>query len=303
MSMPIIRKPNPLPSELDYVPESSEPYRVKASDSWWTLAELPQVKTAGLSALDLCYFNFKTRHPAEINWYLREKVGCRTSTKDGKNYKFSMGDAPGIVYIPAIGMMPPADEYPRPNVSDRTNAWLGVGGKAGTQFIVVGIETLTGYVASLDDVGKGMAIAASINRLGPGIGVSGGVCIIYITGVKDPGDLRGFQQGDWDFNLSLGGNWGKMAKGAKPLSRLKPLIDKVMKLGAKTPGGLKQLLKAHPDKWIELIKTARTMKDFLGIDPDGEPNILIVDVPLGGGVEASVFFGVANFEALWDFTE
>jgi hypothetical protein len=133
-----------------------------------------------------------------------------------------------------------------------------VWGEGGTQFVVVGIETLTGYGVSLDDVGKGMAIGASINRLGPGFGASGGICIIYITGVKSPGELSGYQQGDWDFNLSLGGNWGKMAKGAGPLKKVKPLIDCLVKLGAKTPGGLKQLLKAHPDKWVELIKQTGT---------------------------------------------
>ena len=301
--MPIMREPTPLPSPLDYVPEQSTPYRVTSSDSWWVLAELPQVKAAGLSALDLCYFNFKTRTPSEINWYLRHKVGCQKTTQDGKNYKFTSSDQPGIVYLPAVGVVPPVDEYPRPQPLDRSNAWIGIGGKAGTQFVVVGIETLTGYVVSLDEVGKGMAIAASINRLGPGFGASGGVCIIYITGVKGPGDLKGFQSGGWDFNLSLGGNWGKIAKGAGPLKRLKPLIDALLKLGAKTPGGLKQLLKAHPDKWVELIKQTRTLKDALGIDPNGEANVLVVDLPIGGGIEASVYFGVANFEALWDFTE
>ena len=114
----------------------------------------------------------------------------------------------------------------------------------------------------------------------------------------------GHQQGDWDFNLSLGPNWGKAVKGAKSIGKFKPLVDMIMKLGAKTPGGLKQLLKAHPDKWIELIKQARTMKDTLGIDPNGPPNVLMIDVPYaGGGTEASVFFGLANFEAVWDNTD
>src|SRR5690606_38097764 len=70
-------KPTHLPTGLDYAPADGETYKVKASDSWWTLAELPQVKAAGLSPLDHCYYNFKTRRPNEINWYLREKVGCR----------------------------------------------------------------------------------------------------------------------------------------------------------------------------------------------------------------------------------
>jgi hypothetical protein len=129
--MPITHEPNPLPSPLDYVPAQSTTYQVKSTDSWWTLAELPQVRGVGLSALDLCYFNFKTRKPSEINWYLRNKVGCQTATHDGKNYKFSAADRPGIVYLPGVGLNPPANEYPQPKRSDRTNAWIGFGGKAG----------------------------------------------------------------------------------------------------------------------------------------------------------------------------
>ncbi len=223
--------------------------------------------------------------------------------QSGKNYIFSQGDQPGIVYLPVTGSTLPVNEYPQPSPSDRTNAWIGLAGKAGTQFIVVGIETVAGYVVSLDHVGKGMAIAASINRVGPGFGASGGVCIVYITGVKDPAALNGFQQGGGDFNLSLGGNWGKMAKSAKSVERLKPLINALKRLNATTPGGLKQMLKAHPDKWVELIKTARTFKETIGIDPNGEPNVLMVDLPAGAGVEASLFYGLANFEAVWDFTE
>jgi hypothetical protein len=225
------------------------------------------------------------------------------ATRDGKNYRFSAADQPGIVYLPAETTTLPVDEYPRPSPSDRTNAWLGLAGKAGTQFVVVGIETVAGAVASLDDVGKWMAIGASINRLGPGVGATGGVCIVYITGVKGPADLKGHQQGDWDFNVSLGGNWGKMAKSAKAAERLQPLINALKRLGASTPGGLKSALKAHPDKWVELIKTARTVKDYVGIDPNGPPNVLMIDLPLGGGVELSGFYGLANIEAMWDFSE
>jgi hypothetical protein len=302
--MPIVREPKPLPSELNFVPGESAPYRVATGDGWYALAERPDVKSSGMTANDLCYFNFKTRSPSEINWYLYHKVGCRMSTRDGKNYMFSAADQPGIIYLPKPGAPPPVNEIPPKKLDDRTNAWVGIGGKAGTQFVVVGIETLTGYVASLDDLGKGMAIGASINRLGPGFGVTGGLCCIYITGVSSPGQLKGHQQGDWDFNVSLGGNWGKMAKTGGNVKKFEPLINAVKKVGASTPDGFKTILKAHPDKWVELIKTARSLKDYLGIDPNGEPNVFILDVPYAGlGIEASVFFGVANIEAMWDFSD
>jgi hypothetical protein len=157
---------------------------------------------------------------------------------------------------------------------------------------------------SLDDYSKGMAIGASINRVGPGVGVTGGACFIYITGVTSPSQLNGLQQGDWDFNLALAGNWGKVAQYAAKSKKLKPLFDLAIAAGAKTPGALKALLKAHPDKWVEFIKAGKTVKDYLGIDPKGDPNVLVFDIPMaGGGIEASAFYGLSNYNALWDFTE
>jgi len=90
----------PTSPDLQYVPTDSTPYKVSARDSWWTLAERPEVKAAKLSAFDLCVYNFRTRNAAEINWYLRNKVGCTQATVDKKNYKFSEDAAPGIVYLP-----------------------------------------------------------------------------------------------------------------------------------------------------------------------------------------------------------
>lgn len=90
----------PSSPDLQYVPPNSAPYKVSARDNWWSLADRPEVKAAKLSALDLCVFNFRTRNPAEINWYLRNKVGCTTATADRKNYKFSDDASPGIVYLP-----------------------------------------------------------------------------------------------------------------------------------------------------------------------------------------------------------
>jgi hypothetical protein len=303
VTMPCVKKPVPLPSELDYVPENSAPYQVTSKDNWWTLADRPEVVSAGMSANDLCYFNFKTRNPAEINWYLYHKVGCRKVTGDGKNYMFDKSDDKGIVYLPKIGPPPPVNELDKHEDAQRTNTWFGLAVKAGTQFVVVGIETLGGYVASLDDFGKGMAVGASINRVGPGWGVGAGVSFIFISGVSRPADLKNYQEGSWDFNVSLGENWGKAATATAKLKKFGPLIDFIKSTGARTPQALKSLLKADPDKWAELIKAGRSVHDFLGIDPRGEPSVFVFDVPyLSGGVEASVFYGLSNYEAVWDMT-
>lgn len=303
--MPLVTKPEPLPSELTYVPARGEPYVVASGESWWTLAELPRVRAARMSASDLCYFNFKTRNPREINWYLHHKVGCREVTRNGNNYVFSGHDrsnrkaaTPGIVYLPPVGtalptVTPAADEL-------RLDLWVGLGGKAGTMFAVAGIETMEGLGVSIDPPHTWMALQASINRLGIGWGASGGVCLIVVTGVNKPSQLNGFQTGGKDFTVALGENWDKIAKAGGAAKKFAPLINAIMKIGAKTPKALKAALKADPDRYGDLLKAALQFRESMGAAVE-EQNVYLVDIPwLGGGAEASLYYGVANYTALWD---
>ena len=298
--MPVVHEPKPRPSELDYVPQGSTAYKVTINDNWRALAERLEVKAAGMGASDLCFFNFKTRRPSEINWYLYHKVGCRQVTRDGSNYMFSAGDSPGIIYLPKAGHIPRANDVtPKPGA--KLNAWFGVVGKGGTQFVVVGIETVAGVVVSLDDPTDWMAVTASINRVGPGWGASGGFAGVYIVGVSGPADLKGHQEGDWDFNLALGPNWGKAAKAVSKTSTLQPLVKALQKLGANTPSTFKRLLKTNPDKYAELIDSLRSFNETMGVGHPTDPKVIVFDLPFGGGgLEASAYFGVSNFNAVWD---
>jgi hypothetical protein len=108
--MPIVKEPKPLPSPLDYVPQNSVEYVVTRDDSWDLLAQRPEIKNAGVSSYDLCFFNFKTREPGEINWYLYHKVGCRHTTRDTLNYVFTLADDPGIIYLPKLGTILPVHQ-------------------------------------------------------------------------------------------------------------------------------------------------------------------------------------------------
>src|ERR1700683_689125 len=92
--MPIEKPPvSPLPQ--NYRPNGGTPYRVQNSDTWISLAT-----KAGIDVWVLIDFNFHTRNPDEVNWYLRRNVGCRKATSDGKNYVFSSDAMPGMVYLP-----------------------------------------------------------------------------------------------------------------------------------------------------------------------------------------------------------
>jgi len=298
--------------DLEYRPSDSVAYKVTGKDDWWKLAARPEVKAAGIDALGLCAFNFKTRVPAEINWYLRNKVGCVSTTTDRKNYKFSDADAPGIVYLPQVksGVVvpPPPPPGTPPTTKLRLNSWLGIGGKFGSTVIVMGIEQMAGMIVSIQDLVntepnvRTIVLNAQTTRMGLGVGASGGACIIYATGVADAAELNRLLTGGMDFNLALGGNAGSLIKASKTAGRmkkLKPLVDVLVKIGAKSPDVLKNALKA-PDKLGDLYKAVTGLRETLANEVgDVEPSVLIMDIPgASGGTEASLFHAVTEFRTL-----
>jgi LysM domain len=120
-AMPIEKAPkHPLPS--NYVPPGGERYTVGNGDSWTSLA-----KRRGIDVGDLIEFNFKTRDPAEVNWYLRRNVGCR-KTDDGRNWIFSADASPGFIYFPPakkpIPVVKPAASAPCPEELNAAQATL-----------------------------------------------------------------------------------------------------------------------------------------------------------------------------------
>jgi len=88
-----VKKPvQPLPN--NYRPLGSVAYKVKDGDTWWSIAS-----KAGLNPWWLIQYNFETRNPKEVNWYLANRVGCSKSTPDGNNFRFSSADNPGVIYV------------------------------------------------------------------------------------------------------------------------------------------------------------------------------------------------------------
>jgi len=90
----VIREPKKaLPAS--YRPTGGLPYKVGERDSWSSVAA-----KHGVDPLWLVQYNFETRDPGEVNWYLKHRIGCRKTTANGKNLMFSSADAPGIIYVP-----------------------------------------------------------------------------------------------------------------------------------------------------------------------------------------------------------
>lgn len=314
--MALIKTPSPQPTALDYVPPNSEPANVGPKDSWWTLAERQGSRAAGLSALDLCYFNFGTRKPTEINWYLKNKVGCTTQTRDGDNYTFASCKYPNKVYIPKIGVVPPPSEYPKPNEAETADVWVGVAGKFGSNVVVVGIDIIEAAVFTLGQHNTihYALIHGESNRIGPGVGAGGGASVVLATGIKRPSDFQGLQTGpsnlaqefslgnlwkDMDFNISVGEGLGNWVKGGKHAAKFAPVINFISKLGARTPSGLVEIIKKFgPDDYANLSKLIITIKQAGGIEND-VPAIMVIDLPgAGKGVEISFFVAVTTYTLL-----
>ncbi len=84
---------------------SRSTHRVRTNDSFLTLA-----RDYGFTdAWDIIEFNFNTRNPREVNYYLEYYVGC-TESNDGKNYSFRDWDSPGEIYIPPADWTPSKHE-------------------------------------------------------------------------------------------------------------------------------------------------------------------------------------------------
>lgn len=79
-------------------PADSIPYKVTdldTNDGWAGVA-----RRNGVDAQKLIFFNFQTNNSDEVNWYLRNRVGCDLATDDRQNWKFSSSASPGIIYLP-----------------------------------------------------------------------------------------------------------------------------------------------------------------------------------------------------------
>ena len=125
MREPAVKAPWPPRAENDPMGHQPEPVPVgqSSTQSFYTIAA-----DHGLDPKDLVYYNFLTRDPKEINWYLQEYVGCTKTTRDGWNYTFegatndparfkSMIFAPSKskpAPVPAVNVDPKTGEGPLP---------------------------------------------------------------------------------------------------------------------------------------------------------------------------------------------
>jgi hypothetical protein len=240
-------------------------------------------------------YNFGTVNFAEINWYLRHHVGCTKTTHDRNNWVFTDEARPGVIYLP------PPKNWKRPSFPSntpgllsrlpkigvskkRSGIWFGLGAQEGGTFFAVGKETVEACLYSAESYQDRLWLNVDSWRLGPGLGASVGAVIVVATGVDSPNDLNGFPMSGTDFQASLGGRWGDIAKLAKGLNSVRKIAS-----GAKFID--KVLSAAEWEKLRDLIwngyKATAIDSHKLGLNVMGIPGV-------GVGLELGVYYGFGS---------
>lgn len=286
----------PANPELNFVPVGGIPYKVQTGDDWWKLAARDQVKASGLNALQLCAYNFKTSNPAEINWYLYHKVGCRKTTGDRKNFVFHSDANPGRIYLPTLQGedIVVVGQPPEPPLK----LWFGLGEKHGGILGIGGKENINGVLFAAHRFPECMGFMAEGWRVGGGLGGGIGLTGIVISGMDKHNELNGYvKPADWDFNVSVGANVGKAVK----LGKLAPAINFFKKLQVGRVAEFAAKMKkigADPEKAAELIKQLRGLKEALGMSGNNL-DVFAFDIPfVPGTLEVSLFWVASEYRSL-----
>jgi hypothetical protein len=131
MVKPLQNEKRPLKPIWPWVqPPDTYRYKVKSSDTWLTLGAQNDHQ---YGAEQLIWINFGlngTEHfyTEQVNWYLREYVGCCESLDHGRNWAFTNAADPGYIFLPfltynmdgiAIGGKPAIGGVSAPGYSDK----------------------------------------------------------------------------------------------------------------------------------------------------------------------------------------
>jgi hypothetical protein len=284
-------------------PAKSVAYRVQDGDSWQSLAT-----QWGLDVWSLINFNFRTYEPTEVNWYLQEYVGCVQPTLDRKNWCFSSAATPGIIYRPlektgqpVPGRVPVPMPTPGPGPIDQpwkpgTGAWLGVGVKGGGHVVLGGADSAVMIVFSMDDPRDFVLMNITMGRLGPGLGASGGMVVCGIANCYDPRALRGYPVSGADFTLAVGAKLSSLLKVARIANVVAEAVDAGRDAAKLIRAGAVNL--AVREKMINGLKAFNGASTLFPQKSTSELTINVVDLPIGGGAEASVYYGWGHVEVL-----
>jgi Family of unknown function (DUF5995) len=168
---------NPVQKRGLWPPKAAREYTVLDTDDWSKIASREHMDAGAL-----IQFNFQTQVPEEVNWYLKELVGCR-QTKDGRNYAF-LGADPKMrkIYLPIAPPPPCPNDFSKSfeielkeasrirqqsvNVAQRFFGTVGAVGRTGRHIPTI-IDTKY-WFAKLYEITTGFEINAARDFQQPG---------------------------------------------------------------------------------------------------------------------------------------
>lgn len=167
--------------------------------------------------------------------------------------------------------------------------WFGVGAKASAGVTGQGgtdVSLSSMYNLKAPSANKFIVTAHTERKLQLGAGFSGGAVLCFATGLYYPQDLGKIQTAGVDFNLNLMGKWASLARWAVKLPYMGGLITAARAAAFADLG--------------TLSKIATAIKGGLGAfglrEDETMPNFTAIDIPIGGGgVEASIYYGVTSY--------
>jgi hypothetical protein len=238
--MPIEKRPSK-PVAKSYIPPNFKPHKVKKGESLKMIA-----LAKNMEPWELIYDNFKTRDPAETNWYLKNYVGCSKTTSNGMNYVFTGDDSPGIIYVPDDKAAFPSKPQTKttPSAPLLRNVWAGIAKSHSGDLFIIGAHDLTGMIYNLgDEIPDVRNAMLNINgyKFGPGLGASIGAALVIAYGYPQAGSMNGVTGGG-DFDLAIGAKLGDLLKGIKYLGSTIDTLDKYKKMRYLTENILKTMV-------------------------------------------------------------
>lgn len=287
-----------------HVPENCRKYHYRSGESFVSIA-----RKFEMDPLELIQLNFRTTNPREVNYYLREHCGCTRETRSGKNYVFSTGDRrnkageASYLWVPRSASRLPVVVEGKPP----SGLWFGLGVRvdAGAG---VSLSPLYAYLFSHDRFGDNFLLYMDGRSATVGAAFGATPVLVVASGVYSPWELHDyFYEGDWDLQLKLGANWGKILKGLKGSSKAGPLVEKATRLGRTRLSSLVESLRRQgkagdglasavqkaarlsPDDWADLRTAFNSLVGLGAVKArQSEPRLDVLEIPVSFGAALAV---------------
>ena len=165
--------------------------------------------------------------------------------------------------------------------------------KAGAQAGGEGLDlSLVCFYNEKDPANRFQAAVHTSRQQGIGAGGGASVVICLLTGIYHPSDMASISEKGWDFNVSLVGKWGSVAKTVAKLPKLAYIVQ-ASKIGKYVdPGDASQIITG-----FKAASALQGLQWGTGINPNNAA-FLSIDTPVGVGLELSIFYGISQFAVL-----